>query len=276
MDKTETEKYFRVMMEEYGIDISAYDQSYLEKAIQTRMHATFCPTHKIYYSHLSNVPAESSHLLLELGNSYSEFFRNSLSFSFLEQSVLPKIINDAGKSKSGEIRIWSAGCASGQEPYSLAILLDHLKNTIPTNSGYLIFATDNSEKELELARKGIFDFRSVKNTRLELAEKYFLRKGDSFSIDNIIKNQVDFSHYDLLDNDSSSPPSSIYGDFDLIMCCNVLFYYEPEYQQMILNKMYRSLKKGGFFITGEAEAHLINSRGGFRQYATPAAIFVKN
>jgi len=276
MDQMETEKYFRVMLEEYGIDISAYDQSYLKKAIQTRMNATYCPTHTNYYSLLSEVPSESALLLLELGNSYSEFFRNSLTFTYLEQSVLPKIINDSEKSKSAEIRIWSAGCASGQEPYSLAILLDHLKNTHHTNSGYLIFATDNSEKELELARKGVFDFRSVKNTRLELVEKYFRKNGDVFSLDNNIKNQVDFSLYDLLDNDSSSPPASIYGDFDLIMCCNVLFYYEPEYQQMILHKIYRSLKNGGFFITGEAEAHLINSWGGFRQYATPTAIFVKN
>jgi chemotaxis methyl-accepting protein methylase len=116
----------------------------------------------------------------------------------------------------------------------------------------------------------------VKNVRLEFADKYFRRSGDNFLIDDQIKAQVDFSRYDLLDKDSSAPPSSIYGDFDLVMCSNVLFYYQPQYQQAILQKIFRALRPGGLLVTGEAETAIVKASGGFRQHGIPAPVFVKN
>jgi chemotaxis methyl-accepting protein methylase len=225
---------------------------------------------------MARVPDESRQLVHQLKNSYSEFFRNPLTFSMLEQVVLPRIFDEKGNNHSGEIRIWSAGCASGQESYSLAMLLDDFKDTRSSEVCYRTFATDNSVVEIESAKKGVYDFKSVKNTKLEFAEKYFRHHNESYQLDSKLMEQVDFSVYDLLDKESSSPPASIYGDFDLIMCCNVLFYYQPEVQQMILQKFHRSLKHGGFFITGEAETQIVNSSGGFRLYAAPAAIFVKS
>jgi chemotaxis methyl-accepting protein methylase len=271
-----TEKCIQLMNSRFTLDISRYDHSFLEKAIQNRMASAGCQTDENYLIFLEEMPGESISLLAQLNNSYSEFFRNPLTFSLLEQLILPKLFNQKEKIHSPEIRIWSAGCASGQEPYSLAILLDDYKEKHKVDSRYRIFATDSSENELVSARKGVFDFKVLKNTRIEFAEKYFKRNGDTFLLDSRLGVQVDFSRYDLLSKDSSSPPSGIYGDYDLIMCCNVLFYYEPEYQQIILQKIYRSLKPGGFFVTGEAETHLANAFGGFRLYVLPSAIFIKN
>lgn len=259
-----------------GLDISIYDRSFLEKVIRNRMGVTGSTTIDEYLLKLQVFTAELADLLDQLTNSHSEFFRNSLTFSLLEQSIVPKIISNMSNHQNHEIRMWSAGCASGQEPYSLAMMLDDFKNTHQLNFNYRIFATDSSEKELESARSGMYDFKNIKNTKLERVEKYFRRTGATFQLDKRLGEQVDFSCYDLLNKDSNSPPSSIYGDFDLIMCCNVLFYYESDYQQIILNKIHRSLKPGGFFITGEAEIHLVNTFGGFRPFATPSAIFVKN
>lgn len=270
------EKYYRVMREKLGIDISVYDHSYLEKSIRNRINTNRCATQEDYLSVLTKNPDEPTQLVQELGNSHSEFFRNSLTFSMLEQIVLPRIFDEKQKKQSNEIRIWSAGCAAGQEAYSLAMLVEDYKNMHHSTFSSRIFATDNSSIELDHARKGMFDFKAVKKTKLEFAEKYFSHKGDKYVLDKKIKEQVDFSLYDLLDPGSSSPPSAIYGDFDLIMCSNVLFYYEPEYQQMILRKFFRSLKHGGFFITGEAETHILNSFGSFRQYDGSAAIYIKN
>jgi len=272
----EIQKYIQLLKEQYALDISMYDSSFLEKSIQFRLSSTSCLNFEAYLDYMAKVPNETSCLFDQLSNSYSEFFRNPLTFEILEQLVIPGLFERQSKKLSGEIRIWSAGCASGQEPYSLAMLLDNFKNTrVPTMS-YRIFATDNSVNELEVARKGVFDFKSVQNTKLEYAEKYFRQKGESYKLDSKLMEQVDFSVYDLLDKDSGSPSASIYGDFDLIMCSNVLFYYQPDYQQIILQKIYSALKPGGFFITGEAEKQIVNSFKGFRPFLVPAGLFVKN
>ncbi len=269
-------KCIHFMNKKYALDLSVFDQTFLEKVLLSRMILTSCKTIENYFDLLTNMPEETTDFIQQLSNSYSEFFRNPLVFSILEQHIIPKIFDSNTKAGSGEIRIWSAGCASGQEPYSLAIIFDDFKVNRQQEMNYRIFATDSSESELGEAKKGVYDFRSIRNTRLELAEKYFRRVGDSFSIDSKIKSQVDFSCHDLLDLGSVAPPSSIYGDFDLIMCSNVLIYYQPEYRQVILQKFHRSLKKGGFFVTGEAEASIVSSTGMFRQYASPASIFIRN
>jgi chemotaxis methyl-accepting protein methylase len=270
------ERITQFFKQKYFIDISVYDRSFLEKVTRSRMISTFCNNSDTYFYFLKNNPEEPALLISQLNNSYSEFFRNELTFAIIERVVIPKLVDDKEKSRSGDIRIWSAGCASGQEPYSLAMLFDNYKSSKISYFDFKIFATDNSIKEIESGRAGIFDFRSVKNTRLEFAEKYFAREGESFLVDGNLKKQVDFSFYDILDPKSSSPPSSIYGDFDLIMCCNVLFYYQPEYQKQIINKFQKSLRHGGIFITGEAEILAVNSHSGFKPFAPLCSIFIKN
>lgn len=269
------EPYLSCFQTRYNHDISVYDDTFLQNIINDRRRELGMVTDREYLNYLESRTEEAAVFRSRLTNSYSEFFRNPLTFAYLEQVVLPQLIEKKRIRKENEIRIWSAGSASGQEPYSLAILFDDFKCSRSSDFCYRIFATDNSVDELNIARKGVFGFQTVKNTKLKFAEKYFGRSGDEYVMDETLKKQVDFSEYDLLDKDSSSPPSGIYGDFDLIMCCNVLFYYQPEVQQMILRKFHRSLKQGGIFITGEAETHLVSSSGCFRQYAAPAAIFVK-
>ncbi len=271
-----TEPYLTYFQTKYSRDLSVYDVTFLQNTINDRKAELGLTTDREYLDDLKSSAEEAATILDRLSISYSEFFRNTLTFSILEQSVLPRIFNKKTKSHSLEIRIWSAGCAAGQEPYSLAILFDEYKNSRTSDVGFRIFATDDSEKEIEKARHGIFDFKSVRNVRLELAEKYFRRSGEFYLLDDQIKKQVDFSCYNLLDQDSGAPPSSIYGDFDLIMCSNVLFYYQPKYQRVFLQKIFHALRPGGFLVTGEAETAIVRTLGRFSQDTTPAAIFVKN
>jgi chemotaxis protein methyltransferase CheR len=269
-------KHINLLKEQFAMDISVFDKPFLERVIKGRMAASSCNSIKDYLLYLEKVSGESSLLKGQLNNSFSEFFRNPLTFALIEQLVVPKLFNKHGKSQSKEIRIWSAGCSSGQEPYSLAMLLDSYKNSHSSCPGYQIFATDLSEDGLQLALKGEFDIKAIRNTKIEYVDRYFRQEGELYVLSQILKEQVNFSHYDLLDSDSSSPPESIYGDFDLVMCSNVLFYYQPEFQQFILRKISNSLKSGGFFITGEAETNIVSSYGAFRQFVSPAAIFIKN
>lgn len=273
--KVTIENIISVMSERYQTDISIYDDSFLEKSVKIRMDELSLKSVSDYSVWLSENRSESVDLKDSLNNSFSEFFRNPLTFLMLEQMIIPKILKEKNGSIPNELRIWSAGCASGQEAYSLAIMAREYMEINKQQITLRIFATDKDEKELQTAQKGIYHFRSIQNARLYFVNNYFSNSGEFYSISNTIKELVDFSVFDLLDADNGSPPSSIYGDFDIVMCSNLLFYYDPVMQKKILKRLYNSIVEGGFLITGEAEVAIIKTMRGFKQFAAPAAIFVK-
>lgn len=273
--KRNIDNIVKVMAEKYLTDISMFDESFLEKTLSSRISDFSLKTADNYLSYLDGNPTESVLLCESLNNSYSEFFRNPFTFLLLEQTIFPKILNERKECQDNEIRIWSAGCSTGQEPYSIAILAMENEEKSQSKDALRIFATDKCDKELQTARKGIYHARTLHNTRLGFVNKYFSNSGEFYSINSQIKDLVDFSVFDLLETDTVSPPSSVYGDFDIVMCCNVLFYYKPEIQRIILAKLFNSLVHGGFLITGEAEVAIIKSFRHFKQYDAPAAIFVK-
>lgn len=272
---SEATNYCSIIKERFALDISQYDSSFLKSTIQSRMISLGYAEEADYLLYLCNSENETFSLVDVLTNSYSEFFRSPITFAYLEQSIIPKLFGQNAKESPHEIRVWSAGCAAGQEPYSLAMLFNEFKDSRSNDFGYRIFATDCSAKQLEMAQKGVYDLKTVKNTRIGFCDKYFSRDESSFTLNEKIKEQVHFSCFNLMDQDSSAPPASVYGDFDLVMCSNVLFYYNDKHQNIILNKIGRSLKKNGVFITGEAESCIVNSFGGFKKYLDPG-IFVKN
>jgi chemotaxis methyl-accepting protein methylase len=268
-------KVVKVMSDKYQTDISMYDDSFLNKTLDNRLFELSIKNISDYLTWLSDNKTESLCLIDSLNNSFSEFFRNPLTFLILEQVVLPKIFSRSGNDKHDELRVWSAGCAAGQEPYSIAILAEDYKCTNHKDLKVRIFGTDKNQKELSSAIKGIYHFRTIQNTRLCHVNAYFSNSGEFYSINSSIKEIVDFSVFDLLGEDSGAPPTSIYGDFEIVMCSNLLFYYKPEIQKKIISRLSASLVKGGFLITGEAEIEIIKSFRGFNQVAAPAAIFVK-
>lgn len=264
-----------LMSENYQIDISMYDDSFLEKTVNSRIVVLSLKSLSDYLVYLTDNSSEKFLLDESLNNSFSEFFRNPFTFLTLEQQLLPELFTTKVKNGSPRLRIWSAGCAGGHEPYSLAILAEDYRKINNQAVDLSVFATDKSEKEIKFARKGIYHLRAVQNTRLYHISNYFSNNGEYYSISPEIKRIVDFSVFDFLGEGSSAPPSSIYGDFDMIMCCNILFYYKPEVQKKIISGLYNSLLTGGFLITGEAEVGIIKSFRGFKQLSTLAAIFVK-
>lgn len=271
-----TQSLILLMSEKFNTDISIFSTNFLESAIANRMNLSSLNSLSAYQQKIVNDPVESEMFIKSLSNSYSTFFRNPLTFALLYQVVLPKIIDEKAKNNDPEIRIWSAGCASGQEPYSLAILTDDLLNLKPSEIRYQIFATDNADTELKSAGLGIYDYDAIKNTPYSFIKKYFIKTGKFYCVRERIKTRVELSHYNLLDAASLAPPASIYGDFDLVMCSNVLFYYKPEVQKMILEKFRKTIRKGGFLITGEAETGILNSAAGFRHFIPSAPIYIKS
>lgn len=256
-----------------GRDLSSYDPVFLAKSLDNRLAAAGIPTLADYLRALVADPSEADAFVASLSVSHSEFFRSPLSFALLEQQLLPMLMSEKEAQGRAELRIWSAGCAAGQEACSLAILLLDLQESRKHPLACRIFATDNSEAALAEARRGSYTALDVQNVRLRHLERYFAKNDETYAVLPAVKALVDFSAYDLLEQESSCPSASIYGDFDVVCCCNVLFYYRPEVRRLILGKLWRALAPGGYLLTGDMEKEMVRSVAGFEPARLPAAVF---
>lgn len=254
--------------------ISMYDETFVQKSLVKRIHETGCESYEAYEKLISVNTPELTCFIESLHNSYSEFFRNPLTFSVMEQIILPSLIHTKKSDKPKEIRIWSAACAAGQEAYSLAMLLEEMKNGDTLKFSYRLFATDQSEVQVKKSQKGQYAAEELNNVSLKRVKQWFGKQGQSYSINQELKQSIDFSVFDLFSRQHSSPPASIFGDFDLLFCANLLFYYKKEYREVILKKIDHCLAKGGFLITGETEREILISYG-YREVISQSAIFQK-
>ncbi|WP_297087936.1 CheR family methyltransferase [uncultured Draconibacterium sp.] len=243
-----------IIIQSQGIDISTYEDSYLKKTLQNRIAVTKCESIEEYCTFLKQNSTEGNLLIASLQNNYSEFFRNALSFAVLERIILPYLVQ---KKKKKEIRIWSAACAQGQEVYSMAMLLEELRNGGNEELKYRIFATDKCNEQINKAGIGKYPASALNNINFKRAERWFTKHNDVFTIKPELKAYIDFSVFDLLDKNSGSPSASIFGDFDIVFCANLLFYFNPKNQKQIVNKIGKSISGGGYLITGEAEREIL-------------------
>ncbi|HEY3372334.1 MAG TPA: CheR family methyltransferase [Prolixibacteraceae bacterium] len=262
------------MKVKYALDISMYETSFLGKAIQNRMTALSSETVDDYLLLLENSASESLEMVGQLSNSYSTFFRNPLTFTCLEQIILPSLIGQKIMGQDKEIRIWSAACASGQEAYSMAILFDELAQNTKVSVSCHIFATDIDPSELDKARSGVYRPEGIHNVSYKRIKTYFTQQGETFTLVDSPRKYVDFSVFDLLGQQCNCPPASVYGNFDLVFCSNLLFYYKPEYRQRIIDKAGNCLVNGGYLVTGETERGMLNTSG-YREVYPHSGIFQK-
>ena len=273
--KTALDEAIAVLRGAHGLDAAIYDETFLAKSLDKRRTATACDSSSAYLKRLAQDCTEADTFLRSLNINHSAFFRNTLTFALLEQLVLPALADAKEKSGQTGIRIWSAGCAAGQEAWSIAILLEELAVARERPIPYSIIATDVSDDALALAHRGIYSATEVQNAPLKHIRSYFSVLGESYEIDPALRKHVDFSFYDLLDENSSSPAAGIYGDFDLVICSNLLFYYRSEIRQRILDKVCRALSAGGYLVTGEAEKDIVAKQETLRPVMPFSAVFQK-
>ena len=266
--------YLTFFQNKYNHDVSVYDEAFLQNIINDRKRELALLDDKEYLNYMEKHTTEATLFKSRLTNSYSEFFRNPLTFAYLEQVILPQLIEKKKIKKEKKIRIWSAACASGQEAYSTAILCDELIESKNVDIDYLIFATDLDPEVIEQAQIGQYQPATLSKVSLKRIQSYFIQEGENYSITPGIKNYVDFSAFDLLSGEGICPPASVYGNFDLIFCSNLLFYYKPEYRIRMLEKIGKSLSSGGYLITGETEREIIKWNN-YRELFANSAIFQK-
>lgn len=263
------------LLNDYQVDLHSFDSTFIQKTIVKRMEANGLQSSGEYYSLLQKKEKEVDELKDSLYIHYSEFFRNSLTFAYLEQHLLPELIRKKRSEGKNEIRIWSVACAEGQEAYSIAILFDEYNSTIENKISYRIFASDISLTAIENAKKGIYTHEQLGNITLKRFQNYFKKENEVIKILPIFKKNISFSYFDLLSDKILCPIESIYGDFDLIFCCNILFYYNEENRQIILNKIKNCIAENGYLITGETEKEIVK-KAEFNNGFSSTAIFQQN
>jgi chemotaxis protein methyltransferase CheR len=207
-----------------------------------------------FCSDLEKSPEKQKELLDYLAINVSEFFRDINQFATLRSQVIPQLL-----SKSRRLNIWSAASSAGQEPYSVAMILEEI------NPGYnhRILATDIDQSALLQARNGgPYLQLDVKNVAPGILEKYFLKKENGFWVNDTIKKKITFQRLNLLKD-------SFEENFDLIICRNVIIYFSDPVKDDLFKKFHDSLKEGGVLFLGGSEVVLKPSAHGFSML-TPA------
>jgi chemotaxis protein methyltransferase CheR len=242
----------RFILQRAGLYFEKHDLSALQVHIARRMEATGCPSPGDYFSLLSQSPMardEFTKLLNLLTIKHTHFFRYATQFTALRDTILPKLV--AAKMNQGDmtVNILSAGCSTGEEPYSIAMVLLDLLGPAAFRQCQIL-ATDISTEALETARKGVYSHRSLRFVDEEFVERYMERfchlTRKRISVNPEVKDLVQFQYMNLMDE-------YFPGQFDLIFCRNVTIYFEPETTKRVLEKFHRSLLAGGYLFSGGTE-----------------------
>jgi chemotaxis protein methyltransferase CheR len=236
-----------------------YDDAFVVQAIEKLAQTATNGNVYDFLKMLDTNSAEKTKALQSLLIGYSAFYREPLTFAILNEMVLPQLIRQKKTSKNKELRIWSAACAEGQEAYTIAMLLEKHFSSKADAVSYRIFATDANPVQIIAARKGFFHEKSLENLPLKMVTDWFDKKDGGYKINDTLKEKIHFSVFDLLDPVLTSPPSSIFGDFDLIICANLLFYYKSKYRKNIMQKIKYALSFNGLLVTGQTETGIAKS-----------------
>lgn len=252
--KPEEFKLFRdYIQKNSGIYLNDNRSDSLKVSLCMRMQEHKLKNYGDYYQILIS-PGRKGEEFRELLNlitiNETHFFRGKSQFEALRKVVLPDIIKRKGKTNRS-IHIWSAGCATGEEPYSIAItLFETLKE--PETWRIEIFASDISRKALATAQKGIYSARSLRDTDATIIKKYFRKEdGDKYSLDEKVKKMVSFGYHNLVKE--PYPVAPLPGGWDIIFCRNVTIYFKIESVRQVINNFYKTLNDDGYLFIGYAE-----------------------
>ncbi|MEO1437057.1 MAG: CheR family methyltransferase, partial [Bacteroidota bacterium] len=225
------------------VDWRPYKRATLSRRIHARKTRIGAESLEAYLKQLQVDSEERELLLGALCIDFSSFFRDEAVFKALEAFYLRDLLL---RNDHQEIRIWIPGCAKGQEAYSIALLLEALKHETGSNRNYLIFATDIKTADLQYARKGLYTAGELEPVPAKLRAAYFQEATGEFKIDPTIRKKIIFSDHNLV----NSPP---FSRLDLISCRNVLIYFRPHIQQLLMDRFKRSLQPHGLLLLGKDE-----------------------
>jgi two-component system CheB/CheR fusion protein len=243
LDDVSFDELIRYIQESRGIDFRGYKRSSLRRRITLRREQVGADSFAAYHELLEADPQEFGALLNTILINVTSFFRDPDAWEAVSQEVLPKLQTPE---QQGQIRIWSVGCASGEEPYSLAILFAEAMGLTEFAKRVKIYATDLDEAALDTARHAAYLPRQVENVPEPLLQKYFERTASNYTVSRELRKCVIFGRHNIVDD---APISRI----DLLACRNLLIYLATDTQNAVLPRLHYALTDKGVLFLGKAE-----------------------
>jgi two-component system, chemotaxis family, CheB/CheR fusion protein len=235
---------YNIIKDQYSIDFSLYKQSTVLRCLNRRVRICQIPTLDEYLSYLKDNVEEVERLYNSLLIGVTRFFRDIDAFDVIKNKVIPEIVGS--KTDNALVRIWVAGCSTGEEAYSLAILFKEYMDTAQRNITVKIFATDIDNNAIEYASVGIYPDSISDDVSLERLNRYFIKKRDGYHVSKYIREMVIFSSHNVINN----PP---FYKIDLLTCRNLLIYFQPNLQTRIISTFQFALETNGFMFLGLSE-----------------------
>lgn len=253
-DSVTLDRVLQVVREERGLDFQRYRRTTVERRVGLRMLATNVGTYGEYLDFLRENPLEMDQLIDNLTLKVSSFFREPRSLALLGGEILDEILRAKTGLQDQRVRIWSAGCARGEEPYSIAIVLHEKGLRLQKPVDFLVCATDIDRVALRDAERGRYREESLDKAPPEVVANYFDTENGKKVIREQIRARVEFMYHDLVTN--AEPPLGKDVKFDVVVCRNVFIYFQQELQEQTLALIQRALVDRGFLILGESESIL--------------------
>jgi chemotaxis protein methyltransferase CheR len=245
-DKSQT---FQILLdkihEDRNIDFSHYHQDLLRRRVAVRIRTLGLPSYSDYLRLLLSTPTEYDRLLEVLCINVSEFLRDPVVWTQVRK-LFEASIRHKKSIREKSFKVWSAGCACGEEPHTIGILLREILGAELSGFSVEIVATDVDSKAMETAKKGEYEKKSVKNLDKALIDKYFVCSGGMCQANDQIRDMIEVKYLDLTTND-------LVKDCDFVFCRNVFIYFDRSLQEQLLMKFYNGLKPAGYLTMGKSE-----------------------
>ncbi len=231
-----------------GHDFRDYRRGTVARRLERRMLATGVTSYVDYMYFLDSHPEEYNRFVSYLTIKVSRFFRSRYTFQQMSAMILPELLSNKIKQRDFGLKFWSAGCAHGEEPYSIAIMMADFLGENRADFNINIYASDIDYLDMKRLRPGVFAAAEVEDLPRSILDRYFLSYGEEYEVIPDIRHMVHFFHLDLAAADGQALPS-----MDCIFCCNVLIYFQRQLQERVLNRLYHSLVVPGYLVLGEVE-----------------------
>lgn len=263
-DETMTDAEFRMLCElikgRCGLHFDEDSRFLVEKRVARRIQEADVASFSAYHLLLRDGrqgEEEFANLIDALTTNETYFFRESRQLHALIDEIIPDIrARRSGQGRTGPVTIWSAGCSSGEEPYSIAAMA--IEAGIDPQKELRIYASDISRAMLARSRRGVYREASFRETSPALRARYFIEKEGHHTISDEVRRCVDFIHLNLLDRSKVA----LLGSIDVIVCRNVIIYFDLETKKKVIETFYQKLRPGGYLLLGHSES-LINVSSAF-------------
>jgi len=247
-----------------GIQCQCYKEDYIKRRVLSRMRITGKEHYRDYNSYVLSDKKEQELLRNALTINVTKFYRDKEVFDLIKSEIFPEIIRNKGR-----MRIWSAGCATGEEPYTLALIIHDLTR-LKTDVQITIFATDLDREALKKAKAGVYEKRSLENLSENQIRRHFtVTEDDKYEVKPHLKEMIRFSQHDLM----SGKPVTNY--LDMILCRNVTIYFTEEQKNELAKMFNPALTLKGFYVMGKTEFMSRKVEDLYEPYNTLQKVYTK-